>query len=63
MGLKRSVQVSSVDYSAIDTGDILDISRYLMKKTWCKIIFGLTKKLYRIIKRLHNKKFWWTISF
>ena len=32
-GLKGTVKVFSVDYNAIDTIDILDIHRYLMKET------------------------------
>ena len=34
-GLKGSVKFFSVD-NAIDTNDILDIHRYLMKETWYK---------------------------
>ena len=32
-GLKGSAQVFSVDYDAIDTGDILDTYKYLSKGT------------------------------
>ena len=32
-GLKGVVKFFSVDYNPIDTNDILDIHRYLMKKT------------------------------
>ena len=32
-GLKGSVKVFSVDYNALDTSDIFDIHRYLMKET------------------------------
>ena len=42
--LKGVVKGFSVDYNAIDTNDILDIHRYLVKKTWYKIMFGFTKK-------------------
>ena len=42
-GLK---QIFSVDYNAINTENILDIHRYLIKDTWYKIIFGFIKKIY-----------------
>ena len=32
-GLKGIIQFFSVDYNAIDSSDILDIHRYLMKET------------------------------
>ena len=32
-GIKGSVKVFYIDYNAIDTSDILDIHRYLMKET------------------------------
>ena len=32
-GLKKILKVFSVDYNAIDTSDIVDIHRYLLKKT------------------------------
>ena len=32
-GLKGSVKFFSVDFNPIDTNDILDIHKYLMKKT------------------------------
>ena len=31
-GLKKILKVFSVDYNAIDTSDIVDIHRYLLKK-------------------------------
>ena len=31
--LKKILKVFSVDYNAIDTSDIVDIHRYLLKKT------------------------------
>ena len=34
----------SVGYSTFDTSNIIDIHKYLMKKTWYKIMFGLIKK-------------------
>ena len=39
-GIKGSVNFS-FDFSPIDTNDILDIHKYLMKKTQYKTIFGL----------------------
>ena len=38
-----------VDYNAIDTSDISDVHRYLMKKTQCKIMFGFTKKVFIVL--------------
>ena len=35
--LKGIVKPFSVDFNLIDTNDILDINKYLMKGTWCKI--------------------------
>ena len=35
-----------VNFNPIDTNDILDIHKYLMKRTWYKIMFGLTKKIF-----------------
>ena len=46
LGLKGSVNVFSVDFSLIDTNDILDIHKYLTKITWYKIMFGLIKKIF-----------------
>ena len=39
-GLKGSVQLFSVDFNLIDTNDILDIHKYLMKKTQHKKCLG-----------------------
>ena len=39
-GSKEAVKVFSVDYNAIDTSDVLDIKRYLMKETRYQIMFG-----------------------
>ena len=36
----------SVDFNPIDTNNILDIHKCLMRRTWCKIKFGLTKKIF-----------------
>ena len=45
-GLKGVVQSCPVDFNPIDNNDILDIHKYLMKKTWYKIMFGLIKKIF-----------------
>ena len=42
-GLKGSVNFFSVDFDAVDTNNILDIHRYLMKKTKYKML-GLIKE-------------------
>ena len=34
--IKRNCKVFSVDSTPVDTNDILDIHKYLMKKIWCK---------------------------
>ena len=40
----------SVGYRAFNTSNIIDIHKYLTKKTWYKIMFGLNKKnIYAII--------------
>ena len=44
-GLKGVVKFFSVDFNPIDN-DILDIHKYLMKRTWYKIMFGLIKKIF-----------------
>ena len=44
MGLKGVVNCFSVDFNPIDTNDILDIHKYLVKRTWYKIMFGFIKK-------------------
>ena len=43
-GLKGVVKFCSFDFNPIDTNDILDIHKYLMKRTWYKILFRLIKK-------------------
>ena len=49
-GLKGSVKLFSADFNPIDTSDILDIHKYLMKGTLYKIMFELNKKnVYGII--------------
>ena len=45
-GLKRILNFFSIDFSPIYTNNILDIHKYLMKGTWCKIIFRLIKKIF-----------------
>ena len=35
----------SVGFNPIDTNDTLGINKYLMKRTWYKIMFGLMKKI------------------
>ena len=47
-GLK-GVVIFFVDFNSIVTNDNLDIHKYLMKRIWCRIIFGLIKKIYWII--------------
>ena len=42
--LKGVVDFFSDDFNAIDINDILDIHKYLMKKTWYKIMFRIIKK-------------------
>ena len=44
-GLKGVVQFFTVNFSPIDTNNILDIRKYLMKKTW----FGLIKKIFIVL--------------
>ena len=46
MGLGGVVKYFSVDFNLIDNKDILDIHKYLMKKAWYKIMFGLIKKIF-----------------
>ena len=40
-GLKGVVNFFSVDFNPIDSNDILDIHKYLMKRTWYKSMFEL----------------------
>ena len=47
-GLKEIAEFFSVDFDPIDTNNILDIHRYLIKVKWYKIIFWV-KKVYVII--------------
>ena len=34
-----------VDFNTVETNDILGIHKYLMKGTWCKLMFQLIKKI------------------
>ena len=45
-GLGGFVKIFSVGFNTIDTSDILDIHKYLMKRTLYKIMFGLVKKIF-----------------
>ena len=45
-GLSAIVKFSSVDFNPIDTNDISDIHKYLMKRTCYKIMFKLIKKIF-----------------
>ena len=45
-GLKGRVKCFSLDLNCIDTNDILDIHKYLMKGKWYKIMFGYIKKIF-----------------
>ena len=45
-GLKGIVKSFPVDFNPVDNNDILDIHKYLMKRTWYKIMFGLIKKIF-----------------
>ena len=48
-GLKGIVKSFPVDFNPIDNNDILDIHKYLMKRTWYKIMFGLIKKMFIVL--------------
>ena len=55
IGLKGVVKFFSIGFNAIDINDILDIHKYLMKRTWYKIMFGLIKKIFiRLLTGLVN---------
>ena len=45
-GLKVVLNFFSVDFNPIDTNDILDIHKYLIKRTRYKIMFELFKKIF-----------------
>ena len=42
--LHRYVYDFSDDFGGIDVNDVLDIYKYLMKKSWYKTVFGLIRK-------------------
>ena len=46
MGLNGYVFEFSVDYNIIDISNAIDSHKYLMKKTWYTIIFGIIKKTF-----------------
>ena len=46
MGLGGVAKLFSVDFNLIDTKNILDIPKYLMNRTWYKIMFELIKKIF-----------------
>ena len=48
-GLKGSVKIFSADFNPIDTNDILDIHRYLMKGNEYKLMFGIMNKLFIVL--------------
>ena len=43
--IKGIVKFFSVDFISVDANDVLDIHKYLMKRTWYKM-FGLIKKIF-----------------
>ena len=45
-GLKGVLKFFSDDFNPIDTNDILGIRKHLMKRTWYKIMLGLTEKIF-----------------
>ena len=48
-GWKGVVKYFSIDFNPIGANDNLDIHKYLMKRTWYKIMSGLIKNVYWII--------------
>ena len=44
--LKGVANFLFVDFNPIDTNDILNIHKYLIKGTWHKIMFELIKKIF-----------------
>ena len=48
-GLKEKVNFFSVDFNPVDTNDISDIQKYLIKKTYNKTMLGLINNIYWII--------------
>ena len=45
-GLSGYVYQFSANYNIIDTGNIINIYKCLMKKTWYKIMFRIIKKMF-----------------
>ena len=45
-GLRGAIELFLFDYNAIDTNNILDINRYLMKETWYIMMFGIITKMF-----------------
>ena len=45
-GLKGIVKVFSVDFNSIDTNNILDILKCLLKRKWYETMFGLVKEIF-----------------
>ena len=43
---KKTGLTGVVNFNPIDNNDILDIHKHLMKRTWCKIMFGLIKRIF-----------------
>ena len=44
-GLKGAVKIFSIPFNPTDNKDNLNIHKYLMKRTWYKIMFELIKKM------------------
>ena len=45
-GLVEVVKYFTDDFNPIDSKDFLDIRKYLIKRTWYEIMFGLIKKIF-----------------
>ena len=54
-GLNGFVYNISVDYSTFDTSNIANIHKYLIKKTWYEIMFGLIKKMFIMLFNQQSK--------
>ena len=59
-GLNGVIKLFSVDFNTIDTDDILNIHKYLMKGTWWKINFELIKKIFigLLLNTVKNLTIW-----
>ena len=53
-GLKGVIKFFSVDFNPIDINHILDIHKYLMKKTWHKMLLLIKKIFTRLLTGLVN---------